>query len=89
MAISNIKGPFRPSLEKMGQRAYEAFERANGFSPCVEWHTLPLYRRNAWIDAAAAAVGEDQMQREAERCSVKVVDGERVEHHGPGCSRSK
>ena len=51
----------------MGQRAYEAFEKANGFSPCVEWHSLPLYRRNAWIDAAAAAVGEDQMQREAQR----------------------
>jgi hypothetical protein len=65
VSAHTIRGPFKASFEKAGQAAYEAYEKAMGFSPCVDWRKLPLYRRSAWIDAAAAVLGEDQSQRGA------------------------
>jgi hypothetical protein len=64
--VSAPRGPFKAHYERSGARAYEAYEKAMGFSPCVEWRKLPLYRRNAWIEAAVAAIGDDQMEREVE-----------------------
>ena len=64
MGISHICGPFRPALERMGRVAYEAYEDSIGLRRLLRWEELSQDRRNAWIDAAGAVLGEDQMARD-------------------------
>ena len=66
MSVATDRGPFRAAFERCGKRAYEAYEKAMGWVTCA-WSQLPPDHRNAWIEAAAAAIGEDEMRKEQER----------------------
>lgn len=60
MSVSTERGPFRRHFERCGQRAYEAWQRAlvDVVSARLPWSDLSPRIQAAWIDAAAAAIGE-------------------------------
>ncbi len=72
------------SLDTLERRMSNLLDTVDNPATNPEGAPGSLHRR-AWDLGRRLREAESGM-REAQRCSVKVVDGERVEHHGPGCS---
>lgn len=64
--MSRERGPIRSAFERCGQRAYEAWQRelVEVMAARLPWGDLSSHVRAAWIEAAAAAIGEDQMRKD-------------------------